>query len=119
MRLSERMSGGSFSPTNDGVITCDECGREPDADVAYCTSHDDLYHKKEVEELEINLAEYENDETARRREDAHNIRELENEVADLRARVMYLLNHFSNRHMDGEDSTFTFPDGDTWLITEE
>jgi hypothetical protein len=63
----------------------------------------------------ILLAEYENDETARRRLDALNIRELEDEVADLRARVVFLLDHFSH-HLDGGDGTFTFPDGDTWRI---
>ncbi len=57
-KLSERMSGGSFSPTNDGVLTCDECGREPDDLVFHCSSHEDLQHKKEAAALEQRVAKY-------------------------------------------------------------
>lgn len=57
-KLSERMSSGSFSPTNDGVLTCDECGREPDNLVFHCSSHEDAQHKKEVAALEQRVERY-------------------------------------------------------------
>ncbi len=56
-KLSERMSSGSFSPTNDGVLTCDECGREPDDVVFNCSSHEDAENKKEAAVLEQQIEE--------------------------------------------------------------
>ncbi len=58
-KLSERMSSGSFSFTNDGVLTCDECGREPDRGLLHCSSHEDLQNKKEVVTLEQRVEELE------------------------------------------------------------
>jgi len=57
----------------------------------------------QINELEIKLAEYENDETARRRADAHRIR-------DLSGRIDFLIEHFT------DNNEFTFPDGDTWRV---
>ncbi len=76
-KLSERMPGGSFSRTNDGVLTCDECGREPEDSVRLCSSHEDLQHKKEVAALEARLSKTEA------------VVEAAQEWADLRGKLIY------------------------------
>lgn len=66
-----------------------------------------------AESLEEKLAEYENDETARRRADAHAIRELTATRAELIERVEWLLSKYVIENGIGY---FTFPDGDTWRL---
>lgn len=66
-----------------------------------------------AESLEEKLAEYENDETARRRADAHKIRELAASRDDLFERVKWLIGEYI---LAGEGGDFTFPDGDLWRV---
>ncbi len=67
-----------------------------------------------AESLEEKLAEYENDETARRREDAHKMRQQFAEIRNLHERIRWLLSEYI---LDNGYGDFTFPDGDTWSVT--
>ena len=103
---------------HDFQLWWDETASKPPYDGAHCECGVEFDSLNEfssyVRDVEEKLAEYENDETARRRADAQQMWVLAAELVETTERVRWLLSKYV---LDNGYGDFTFPDGDRWLIT--